>query len=91
MGVLRRLVVVVPGIGGSVLTALDGTSARDVTMRAPMQEVIGPGVLGINRELVATRLVDTSTVFLWWLVVPGSESLTDHLRSSFDTAPNFSL
>lgn len=59
MGVLRHLVVVVPGIGGSVLTAPDGRSAWDVTVRALTHVVIDPGVLDIDRELVATGVVDT--------------------------------
>ncbi|MGH3898743.1 MAG: hypothetical protein ACRDTA_10925 [Pseudonocardiaceae bacterium] len=71
MGVLRHLIVVVPGIGGSALTAPDGTSAWDVTARALTHAVIDPGVLDFDRELVAARLVDTLTVLRPWLVVPG--------------------
>jgi hypothetical protein len=83
MGVLRHLVVVVPGIGGSVLTAPDGTSAWDVRVRALRHVVIDPGVLDVDRELVATGLVDTLTVMRPWLVVPGYDGLTHHLRTSF--------
>jgi hypothetical protein len=83
MGVLRHVVVVVPGIGGSVLTGPDGRSAWDLTARAVTHAVIDPGVLDIDRELVATGLVDTLTVFRPWLVVPGYDGLTRHLRTSF--------
>jgi hypothetical protein len=83
MGVLRHLVVVVPGIGGSVLTAPDGTSAWDVTVRALTHAVIDPGVLDIDRELVATGLVDTLTVLRPWLVVPGYDGLTRQLQKGF--------
>jgi hypothetical protein len=83
MGVLRHVVVVVPGIGGSVLSGLDGCSAWDLTARAVTHAVIDPGVLDIDRELVATGLVDTLTVFRPWLVVPGYDGLTQHLRTSF--------
>lgn len=79
---LRHLVVVVPGIGGSVLTAPDGTPAWDVTLRALAHAVVNPAVLDIDRELTATRLVDTLTVFKPWLVVPGYDGLTHRLRTS---------
>ncbi|MGH3615869.1 MAG: hypothetical protein ACRDRK_25395, partial [Pseudonocardia sp.] len=83
MGVLRHLVVVVPGIGGSVLTAPDGTPAWDVRLRSLAHAVVDPAVLDIDRELTATRLVDTLTVFKPWLVVPGYDGLTHRLRTSF--------
>jgi Lecithin:cholesterol acyltransferase len=83
MGVLRHLVVVVPGIGGSVLTAPDGTSAWDVRVRALTHVVIDPGVLDIDREMVVTGLVDTLTVLRPWLVVPGYDGLTRRLRTGF--------
>ena len=83
MGVLRHVVVVVPGIGGSVLSAPDGTSAWDVRVRALRHVVIDPGVLDVDRELVATGLVNTLTVLRPWLVVPGYDGLTHRLRTSF--------
>jgi hypothetical protein len=83
MGVLKHVIVVVPGIAGSVLTGPDGHSAWDLTARTVTHAVISPGVLDIDRELVATGLVDTVTVFRPWLVVPGYDGLTQHLRARF--------
>lgn len=83
MGVLRHLIVVLPGIGGSVLAGPEGLTAWDVTAGDIPRAVIDPGNLAIERELVPTGLVESLTVLRRWLVVPGYEGLTHHLRRGF--------
>jgi pimeloyl-ACP methyl ester carboxylesterase len=83
VGSLRHVVVVVPGIGGSVLTAPDGRSEWDLRPGDVARAVIDPENLAIDRDLVATGLVDDLTVLRPWLVVPGYGALTHHLRTQF--------
>lgn len=80
---LRHLVVVVPGIGGSVLAAPDGRSAWDLSVGEVARAMIDPESVALDRELVATRLVDDLVVLRPWLVVPGYGMLTHHLRTQF--------
>jgi hypothetical protein len=46
---LRHLVVVAPGIGGSVLARLDGTSAWDLRPGALARDVIAPEHLALDQ------------------------------------------
>ncbi|MBV9312166.1 MAG: hypothetical protein JO100_00210 [Pseudonocardia sp.] len=83
MGSLRHLIVIVPGIVGSVLTAPDGFSEWDLRAGDLVRAVLDPENLAIERELAPTRLVDDLTVLKPWLVVPGYGALTHHLRTQF--------
>lgn len=83
MGRLRHLIVVLPGIGGSVLADPDGTSAWDLSARVVGSTVIDPERLDAARDLVPVRLIDSLTVLAPWLVVPGYDPLVHHLRTRF--------
>ena len=82
MSGLRHLIVVVPGIGGSVLAGPDGRSVWDLRPGALVRDVIDPEHLAIDRELTPTRLVDDLAVLRPWLVIPGYGALTRLLRRS---------
>lgn len=83
MAVLRHVIVVVPGIGGSVLIDPDGTPAWDLTAGQLTHAVTSPATLDIGLELTPLRLVDTLTVFRPWWVIPGYDGLIHHLRTGF--------
>lgn len=80
---LRHVVVVVPGIGGSVLADPGGIPAWDLTAGQLTHAVTSPATLDIGRELTPLRLVDTLTVFRPWWVIPGYDGLVHHLRTRF--------
>ncbi len=81
---LRHLIVIVPGIGGSVLSGPDGAQWA-TTAAAFAGRLIRPGRLDLYRapELQPTGLIDTFTAFggLWHL--PGYDGLESHLRRTF--------
>ena len=83
MAILRHVVVVVPGIGGSVLAGPGGTPAWDLTAGQLIHAVTSTATLDISRELTPLRLVDTLTVFRPWWVIPGYDGLAHHLRTRF--------
>lgn len=83
MSGLRHLIVIVPGIGGSVLAGPDGRSAWDLRPRPLARDVIAPEHLAIDRELTPTRLADDLAVLRPWLVIPGYGALTRLLRKEF--------
>jgi len=83
MGVLRHLVVVVPGIGGSVLVGPDELTIWDVTAGGIVGNVVDSANLAIDRDLAPMRLVDSLTVLKPWLVIPGYDRLTHLLRTKF--------
>lgn len=83
MGDLKYMVVVLPGIGGSVLSAPDGSLAWDVTLPRIAGAIVGPAALDIDRELIPTALTSTLTVLSPWLVAPGYDGLTHHLWTRF--------
>ena len=83
MSGLRHLIVVVPGIGGSVLAGPDGRSVWDLRPGALVRDVIDPERLAIDRELTPTGLVDDLAVLRPWLVIPGYGALTRLLRRQF--------
>ncbi|MGH3754862.1 MAG: esterase/lipase family protein [Pseudonocardiaceae bacterium] len=85
MAHLRHLIVMIPGIGGSVLSSPDGTSAWDVTARGLGHVLVRPSALDLDRhpDLMPTSLIDTLTVLRPWFVVPGYDGMTHNLRTYF--------
>jgi hypothetical protein len=80
---LRHVVVILPGLGGSVLQTVDGAPTWDLTPGHLGHALVDPASLDIGRELVPATLVDTMTVFGPWWSVPGYDGLTHHLRTRF--------
>jgi len=80
VALLQYLIVVVPGIGGSVLAEPDGTSAWDLKSGHIGRAFVGPDRLSSGRELVPVRLVDDLVVLRPWLVVSGYGRLTQMVR-----------
>ncbi len=81
---LRHLVVVLPGIGGSVLSRADGP-AWATTKEVLRGALIRPGGLDLDREpaLEPTALVGTFTALGGLLHIQGYEGLEEHLRRTF--------
>lgn len=81
---LRHLVVVVPGIGGSVLAAPDGTTAYEVGRRTLAKRLLSPGVLDLDGpvELTPVGLIESVTVFPGFTVA-GYEGLVNRLTDTF--------
>jgi hypothetical protein len=66
--VLRHLIVVLRGIGDSVLADKDGAPAWEVSVRGIGHALVDSASLDIDRELVPVRLVDTLAVLgPWWV------------------------
>jgi len=80
---VRHLIVVVPGIGGSVLESPDGLSTWSLGAADLLCNVIDFENLALDREFVPTRPVDDLVVLGPWLLIPGYSGLTHHLRSQF--------
>jgi hypothetical protein len=85
MGRVPHLIVVLPGIGGSVLANPDvaGPSAWDVTVGDLRHVLVDPETLRIDRDLLPVRLVDTLTVLGPWWAIPGYDGLSHNLRTWF--------
>ena len=81
---LRHLVVVIPGIGGSVLETLDGTPAWGQGRRALVGAALNPTRLSLAEHptLRPVGLV-ASTRVLPWQVVPGYDGLVRQIVNAF--------
>jgi hypothetical protein len=81
---LQHLVVVIPGIGGSVLRP-PGKKTRswDVHRTALAGTVIHPSRLHIDRELVPTDLITSCRVFPPFFTIQGYEDRIHQLLSRF--------
>ncbi|HZM79599.1 MAG TPA: hypothetical protein VFC19_28030 [Candidatus Limnocylindrales bacterium] len=81
---LQHLVVVIPGIGGSVLRP-PGKQTRswDVSRTGLARTVIDPSRLHIDRELVPTDLITSCQVFPPFFTVQGYEDRIHQLLSRF--------
>jgi hypothetical protein len=77
-------VVVVPGIGGSVLSRAGGTAWATTTSRMT-GALVRPGGLDLDRapNLEPTALIRTFTAVGGLLHIQGYEGLEDHLRGTF--------
>ena len=71
---LRPLVVLIPGIGGSVLADADGRTVYDVNASVLGTRAHDPAALSINNELHATRLISSYGIAFKQLVT-GYENL----------------
>jgi len=89
---LRHLVVVIPGIGGSVLSgpgAATGTgpgrTRYDLSPAGLARPVLSPGLLDLGRypDLVPDGLVDGLAVLPPLLTLPGYQRLTQRLANVF--------
>lgn len=82
---LRHLVVVVPGIGGSVLSHADGMPAWTTTRSRLAGALVRPGELDLGRapDLEPTGLIRTFTAVGGLLHLQGYEGLEDSLRRAF--------
>ncbi|WP_199514615.1 lipase/acyltransferase domain-containing protein [Nucisporomicrobium flavum] len=82
---LKSLVVVLPGIGGSVLASPDGQSMWDTSVRELATALVRPGRLGLDTadELTPTGLVGSFTTFGPLLNITGYEGLTGHIGREF--------
>ncbi|MCF3180385.1 hypothetical protein IPZ70_10615 [Streptomyces polychromogenes] len=85
MARLKHLVVVVPGIGGSVLQTPEGAARWDEHRRRFVAAATRPGRLGLDRhpELVPVGLLPDITL-LGPFVVPGYDGLVRKIRNHFD-------
>jgi Lecithin:cholesterol acyltransferase len=79
---LRHLVVVIPGIGGSVLETESGVSVWGPGLRGLAGALVDPARLSLAEHLRPVALLD-STRILPWMVVPGYDSLVRQLRNEF--------
>jgi pimeloyl-ACP methyl ester carboxylesterase len=87
MARLRHLVVVVPGIGGSVLSAADdvGRTRYDLTPSGVARPLLSPALLDLDRhpDLNPRGLVDGLTVLPPLLTLPGYRGLTRQFSIEF--------
>lgn len=81
---LQHLVVVVPGIGGSVLERPDGTSWEPAGAKLATT-VIRPSTLSLDRfpEMRPTALITTFTALGSMLTIPGYEGVSARLADNF--------
>lgn len=90
MARLRHLVVVIPGIGGSVLSGPGETNpARyDLTPSGVARPLLFPALLDLSRypDLRPSALVDGLTVLPPLLTLPGYRRLSKQLRGEFGDA-----
>ena len=86
---MRHLVVVVPGIGGSVLEPLDPgqRAAWDVTVHGVARRLVDPSLLSVEEHPVLrpTGLVSGVTVFGRLTVLPGYAGLVRSLANQLGT------
>ena len=87
---LRPLVVLIPGIGGSVLADAGGRTVYDVNVSKGAARAFDPAVLAIDNELHAMRLISSYGIAFKQLVT-GYENLWSALvqrlgLSQVDTA-----
>ena len=86
---MRHLVVVVPGIGGSVLEPLDPgqRAAWDVTVHGVARRLVDPSLLSVEEHpaLRPTGLVSGVTVFGRLTVLPGYAGLARSLANQLGT------
>jgi hypothetical protein len=81
---LQQLVVVIPGIGGSVLRpAGERGGGWEVSRFGLARAVVRPSALHIDRELVPTDLISSCTVFPPFFTIAGYEDLRLHFLSRF--------
>lgn len=83
MPTLKHLVVVVPGIGGSVLRRGKDV-VWDADPRPALATVFEPGRLGLDIELEPTGLLQDLRLLPGWTVVHGYTRLVEGLRRRFD-------
>jgi hypothetical protein len=86
---LRHLVVVIPGIGGSILAAPEGDGGGvryELSARGLAGALLRPGLLDLGRfpELVPVGLVSDFTVLPPLVTLPGYQRLVHDLGNSFD-------
>lgn len=94
MARLRHLVVVIPGIGGSVLTEPDQNGQADGRVRYDLSKsglsraLLFPQRLDLDSpaDLVATDLVDDLTLIAPLVIMSGYSKLSVHLANAFDQA-----
>ncbi|WP_330304390.1 MULTISPECIES: lipase/acyltransferase domain-containing protein [unclassified Streptomyces] len=85
MASLKHLVVVVPGIGGSVLQTVEGAARWDEHRRRFIAAATRPTRLGLDThpDLIPVGLMPDITL-VGPFVVPGYDGLVRRLRSRFD-------
>lgn len=83
MAELRQLLVVIPGIGGSVLVDSAGQERWQVSAAAITKRILRPSYLHIDRPLVATELTRSLTAFGSLLTISGYDRGVDNLRAQF--------
>jgi hypothetical protein len=86
--VLRHLIVVVPGIGGSVLVRPDGSPAWNVDAGRLGYTLAGPARLSLtgHPDLLPDRLIDTTMVIPPVWAIGGYDTLRHNLRRTFGAA-----
>jgi hypothetical protein len=82
---LQHLVVVIPGIGGSVLRPPGaGTGGWETGRRGLGRVLLRPSELRLDRELVATELITTCRVFPPFFTIDGYQERRNQLLNRFD-------
>ncbi len=90
MALLRHLVVIVPGIGGSVLlgtaSAGEGSARYALSIAGLARVMLSPGLLDLDNypDLYPVDLVDDFTALAPLLTLPGYRRLSLHLAKAFD-------
>jgi pimeloyl-ACP methyl ester carboxylesterase len=86
MARLRKLLVVVPGIGGSVLEAPDGSAAWQLTCGSLGGALVRPGQLAVDYapQLRAVHLVRSFTALGPLLSLTGYQNLVGSITGFFD-------
>jgi hypothetical protein len=84
MAELRHLLVVIPGIGGSVLTDPADRDIWQVSGTAITRRILRPSSLRIDRQLAATGLTRTLTALGSLVTISGYDRAIENLRAQFD-------
>jgi hypothetical protein len=84
MAELRHLLVVIPGIGGSVLADPAGRAEWQVSATVILKRIFRPASLHIDRPLIATGLTKTLVALGSLVTISGYDRATANLRAQFD-------
>ena len=83
---LTHLLVIVPGIGGSVLEGVDGRPVWGQSVPSMARRAFAPHELAISEPVVPVGLLPTVSV-LPWMKVAGYDRLVQHLLNGFSLGP----